>query len=168
MFQSYAGVLGEERAGRGVVTGAAPVEEHDPGRVGPTFPEGELAAVGTVAVASRHHLLPAGDGLTRRRGLVEVGLAGLLGLVPRLELTLSRGTDHLEAVLVDLRVGEALDAVVTYAFGELGLGPELGHLFRGEFAARTGAGVGVVGTPSRTGARPARLRLETHPAPLRR
>jgi hypothetical protein len=62
-------VLGEERAGRGVVTRAATVEEeHDLGRVGPALPERELAAVSAVAVASRHHVLPTGSGFTRRRG----------------------------------------------------------------------------------------------------
>ena len=48
-----------ERAGLGVETGAAAVEkEHDLRRVGPALPEGELAAVGTLAVAARNDLLP--------------------------------------------------------------------------------------------------------------
>src|SRR4029450_6038590 len=40
---------------------AAAIEvEHDLGRVGPAVPEGELAAIGTLAVASRHDPLPRG------------------------------------------------------------------------------------------------------------
>src|SRR5687768_3358487 len=47
------------RAARRVETHAAPVEvEYDLGWVGLALPKGELATVGTLAVAARHNLLP--------------------------------------------------------------------------------------------------------------
>ena len=50
-----------EGAGRRVEADAAAVEvEHDLGRVGPALPEGELAAIGTLAVASGHDPFPPG------------------------------------------------------------------------------------------------------------
>src|SRR4029453_13344668 len=66
-----AGAKAGERAALGVEAGAAAVEEeHDLGRVGPALEEGELAAVGTLAVAAGNDLLPrrgTGDGRSRRR-----------------------------------------------------------------------------------------------------
>ena len=54
-----AGAEAGERARLGVETGAAAVEkEHDLGWVAPALPEGELAAVGTLAVAAGNDLLP--------------------------------------------------------------------------------------------------------------
>jgi hypothetical protein len=66
-----AGAKAGEGAALCVDAGPAAVEEeHDLGRVGPTLPEGKLAAVGTLAVAARDHPLPcrsAGTHLTTRR-----------------------------------------------------------------------------------------------------
>ena len=231
MFQSYAdspGVpLPVNAAGCGVGTGAAAVEEkHDPGRVGPALPEGELAAIGTLAVAARHDLLPTGGSGARliwRGAIVEDAVASLSGGVhldvspcregipttmnpfsltcgsgkpstplsrmhwansdsvssiasdsparfgsamavpapvvsggPALSKTrsanLSGGVhldvsprrkgdpDHDDPVLIDLRVGEAVDAVVTHAFGELGLGLEHRLRLAGEVGVGNGGG----------------------------
>src|SRR4029450_12486422 len=50
-----------EGAGRRIDAGAAAVEvEDDLARVGPVLPEGELAAIGTLAVVARHDLVPPG------------------------------------------------------------------------------------------------------------
>jgi hypothetical protein len=70
-----AGAKAGERAGLGVKTGAAAVEkEHDLGRVPPALPEGELAAIGTLAVAARNDLLPLLIG-GRGRGVRRSGRA---------------------------------------------------------------------------------------------
>jgi hypothetical protein len=74
-----AGAEARERAGFRVVAGAAAVEEeHDPGRVGPALPEGELAAVGTLAVAAGNDLLP----LIRGRGRGGRGRARIAVVAP--------------------------------------------------------------------------------------
>ena len=75
-----------ERAHLGGPTGTAAVEvEHHLGRVGAAFPEGELAAVGTLAVAAGHDLLPTGGvaGLGGRATWLEDRLAGLAGRIHR-------------------------------------------------------------------------------------
>jgi hypothetical protein len=88
--------------------GAAVLEvEHDLFPAHLADPEAEPRAVGALAVASRHDLLPRGGvgGLIRRGGVVDDGLAGLLGLVPLLVVARQWDTDHHEAVPHDLRVG---------------------------------------------------------------
>ena len=122
------------RRSAALVAGATAVEEeHDLGRVGPALPEGELAAIGTLAVAARHNLLPTGGGagLIRRGGIVEDVLTGVLGCVPVVGEH-QREPDQHETVLGDLRFGETLDAVVTHAVGELDFNVERGFLLGGQ------------------------------------
>jgi hypothetical protein len=101
-----------------------------------------------LTVASRYDPLPTGGGagLVRRgsvvgRGsIVEDVLARPLGFAPLLSVSLPRDTDQHEAGLIDVRVGEAVDAVLTHALGELARDLELGTVGRGELGDRCGGG----------------------------
>ena len=79
-----------EGAGLGVDAGATAFEvEHDLGRVGPTLPEGELAAIGTLTVAPGHDLLPvrlAGGTRSARPARPGDGIRCLARLLGGLEL----------------------------------------------------------------------------------